>query len=168
MTGDELVEEIDPDEHVRGIITRSQMRARNVWHRCTYIVVRNDTSHVLVHQRAPWKDLWPSRWDVAFGGVCGVGESFADAAARELAEEAGVGGVLSLAGSVRYEGPLTRVVGRLYTITHAGPFSFPDGEVVDHAWVAPTELQEWLYDRELCDDSLAVIVPFLIREDSCA
>ena len=168
MTGDELVEEIDPDEHVLGIITRSQMRARNVWHRCTYIVVRNNMGDVLVHQRAAWKDLWPSRWDVAFGGVCGVGESYADAAARELAEEAGVAGALSHAGTVRYDGALTRVVGRLYTITHAGPFSFPDGEVVDHAWVAPAELSEWIRAHELCDDSLAVVVPFLIREDSCA
>ncbi len=82
MTADELVEEVDSGGHVMRIITRSQMRASNARHRCTYIVVRNSRGGVLVHQRAPWKDIWPSRWDVAFGGVCGVGEPYPVAAAE--------------------------------------------------------------------------------------
>ena len=31
--------------------------------------------------------MWPSYWDLAFGGVCGVGETFETSAVRELAEE---------------------------------------------------------------------------------
>ena len=55
------------------------------------VVVRSTVAgDVLVHRRAGWKDLWPGYWDLAVGGVVGVGEPWPAAARRELAEELGV------------------------------------------------------------------------------
>jgi len=87
---DEAVEIVDLDGEPISVITRGAMRAANLRHRATYIVVAAPDGAVLVHQRAAWKDIWPSRWDVAFGGICDVAETWRDAAGRELAEEAGV------------------------------------------------------------------------------
>ena len=55
-----------------------------------YVVVLRPGDRVVVHQRAAWKDVAPSAWDLAFGGVCGVGEGWLESATRELAEEAGL------------------------------------------------------------------------------
>jgi 8-oxo-dGTP pyrophosphatase MutT (NUDIX family) len=142
------------------------MRAGNLRHRATYIVVRNDQDDVLVHQRAPWKDIWPSRWDLAFGGICDVGETWAVAAERELAEESGLVAPLTEIGPVRFENDATRVVGRVFTaVAHdpAAAVRFPDGEVVDHRWVPAAELASWAAGHELCDDSAAVVLPLLVR-----
>jgi len=38
------------------------------------LVVSLDGRRLLVHRRADWKDVWPGRWDVCFGGVAGAGE----------------------------------------------------------------------------------------------
>ena len=86
----ELVDQLDEDGAVVGAVTRRDMRAHNLRHRSVAVVVVNSRQELLVHRRADWKDVWPSRWDLAFGGVVGAGEAWEEAARRELAEEAGV------------------------------------------------------------------------------
>ncbi len=165
MTMSELVEVLDHRGAVVDVVPRAVMRARNLRHRSVYIAVL-DRNRLLVHQRAAWKDVWPSRWDVAFGGVCAVGERWSDAARRELAEEAGVDvdvdELLDL-GDGWYESDIVRVVGRVYAVQHRGPFSHPDGEVQRTEWVALADLVHWLSDHEVCDDSLDVVVPRLVE-----
>ena len=81
---------MDEAGNVVETVTRSRMRAANLRHRTVGVVVRTTGGEVVVHQRAAWKDVWPSYWDVAFGGVLEPGESWIDGARRELAEEAGI------------------------------------------------------------------------------
>jgi 8-oxo-dGTP pyrophosphatase MutT (NUDIX family) len=160
---DELVEHVDELGGVLSIVTRGQMRSQNLRHRSTYVVVRARSGAVLTHRRADWKDLWPGRWDVAFGGVCAVGERWASAAARELAEEAGVHlapDELDDLGELHFDGAV-HVVGRLFSVVHEGPFAFDDGEVVEAAWIDPQALSVWASSHELCDDARQVILPRL-------
>lgn len=166
MISDELVEIVDLDERVVEIVTRAEMRRRNLAHRATYVVVFGSQGALLAHQRASWKDIWPSRWDLAFGGVCAVGEPWAEAAARELREEAGVVAPLRELSNVFFASDETRVVGRLYETTCDGPFEFADGEVVDHCWVPLEDLASWTASHRLCDDTHAIVLPHLY--DRCA
>ena len=161
--GDELVEVLDESGKVVDVVTRAEMRARNLRHRSVYIAVVVG-ERVLTHQRAAWKDVWPDHWDLAFGGVCGVGETWPDAARRELAEEAGI--VVSEAelldlGDGRYESDEVTVVGRVYAVAHDGPFTFADGEVNAIEWVALAELERWLADHDACSDSVEIVAPRL-------
>ena len=158
---DELVEVVDRDERVVRVVSRAEMRQGNLPHRATYVMVFHSSGALLAHQRASWKDIWPSRWDLAFGGVCAVGEPWDAAAARELAEEAGVAAPLTGLSKVEFESAETKVVGRLYETTHDGPFDFADGEVVDHCWVPVAELDDWATTHPLCDDTRAIVLPYL-------
>lgn len=155
----ELVEEVDETGTVLRVVTRAEMRAGRLRHRCTYVVVIDDRNRVVVHQRAAWKDLWPSRWDLAFGGVAGVGEPWDDAAARELAEEAGVRASLQPLGvePSAYTDPDAALVGRVYLARHDGPFSFPDGEVAATERVPVAEVLAWVAARPHCPDSVALV-----------
>jgi len=143
------------------IVTRAEMRAGNLRHRAVYVLVVDGSDRLLVHRRADWKDVWPSRWDVAFGGVAAVGEAPAETARRELAEEAGVTAPLARLGEGAYEDAEVRVRGDVFLARSDGPFAFADGEVVATAWVARTELPAWLSGRPLCPDSVAIALPLL-------
>ncbi|MBX3287433.1 MAG: NUDIX domain-containing protein [Actinobacteria bacterium] len=156
MSAQEPVEVVDLDGRVERVVTRSEMRAGRLRHRCTYVLVLDHADQLVVHQRAAWKDVWPSRWDVAFGGVAGVGEDWLDAARRELHEEAGVEAILRQAGGGAYDDDAVSVLGRVFVARHDGPLTFPDGEVVASERVPLARLGEVLAERAWCPDSLAL------------
>jgi isopentenyldiphosphate isomerase len=145
------------DGTVERIVTRAQMRAGGLRHRCAYIAVLDAADRLVVHQRAPWKDVWPLAWDVAFGGVVGVGEDWHTAAVRELAQEAGVQAALVEVTRMAYDAGAVHVVGVLYLARHDGPFTFPDGEVVAVDRIPIDDVREWVAERDVCPDSVAFL-----------
>ena len=147
---------VDVDGVVERLVTRAEMRSARLRHRCTYVLVLDAADQLVVHQRAPWKDVWPGRWDVAFGGVAAVGEDWLVAARRELREEAGVDAVLRQAGGGAYDDDDVSVLGRVFVARHDGPFTFPDGEVVASERVPIARLGAVLGSRSWCPDSLAL------------
>lgn len=161
--GTEAVEVVDADGDVVGIVNRAEMRAGNLRHRSVGIAVVDADDRLVVHKRADWKDLWPNRWDISFGGVVGVGESWEEAAQRELSEEAGIDGELEELGAGAYDDEDVSEVARLYLVRHDGPFHFADREVVAEERVPLDDLRSWLDNgRELCPDSVAMMVPRLL------
>ena len=153
----QLVEHVAEDGTVIAIVTRAEMRSSSLRHRCVYIAVVDSSERLLVHQRAPWKDVFPCAWDLAFGGVCDVGESYDASAHRELLEEAGVTGHLVDRGPVAFNAPGVALVGRLYICRHEGPFQFDDGEVVATRWVPLSELESFSATHEVPPDSRMII-----------
>lgn len=169
--GGENVEQLDRSGRVLGVVDRSTMRRENLWHRSTYICVlrAEDPNAVdrrtplVVHRRALWKDIHPGVWDLAFGGVCGVGETWVEAARRELAEEAGIVDVpLVSLGEGRYEGMTTRVVAGVFAAYCLSPVIPADGEVDEVAEIAMGDMADWIDDHWICPDTLAVVWPLLL------
>jgi isopentenyldiphosphate isomerase len=157
----ELVDQLDDEGTVVGAVSRREMRARNLRHRSVAVAVVNSRAELLVHRRAAWKDVWPSRWDLAFGGVVVSGEAWEDAAGRELAEEAGVQAALEYLGEDAYDDEDVRELARVYLARCDGPFHHDDGEVTETAWVPLGELSRWTVDHQLCPDNLALVLPRL-------
>lgn len=165
MSADELVEHLAEDGTVLEVVPRAVIRAGALLHRSVFVAVTTSDGCLVVHRRAAWKDLWPDRWDVAFGGVVGAGESWDEAATRELAEEAGVvaePGAFDLLGEGRFDSAEVRELGRVYRVVHDGPFTCPDGEVAEVCLVPLADLTDWLAGRELTPDSEALVLPHLL------
>ena len=120
----------------------------------------------MAHRRADWKDVWPGRWDVCFGGVAGVGEGWRAAARRELAEEAGVEvdeAALREIGRGSFADDDVAAHARAYVVTHDGPFRPADGEVAELVLVPLAGFDPWLAGRPLCADTEALVVPLVRR-----
>jgi len=161
--GDELVDIIDETGVVVRQATRAEVRAEHLRHRAVFVVVlAADGGALLAHQRADWKDVWPSRFDIGFGGVLAAGESFAAGAARELGEEAGVVGIdLERIGAGAFDDGTVREHAEVFVTRSDGPFSFSDGEVIGTEWVRLDQLDGWIAAHEMCPDSVALVGPLL-------
>jgi isopentenyldiphosphate isomerase len=164
VIADELVEEVDVDGTVLRVVTRAQMRAESLRHRCTYIGVVDSSGRLLVHQRSADKEVHPSAWDIAAGGVCTAGEGWDDSARRELAEELGIDAPIEHLGHGTWEEPGGRaaLVGHVYLARSDGPFAFSDGEVVQARFVDRAELDALLGTATFCPDSIDLALPLLL------
>src|SRR5213082_2955255 len=114
----ELVDVLDDDGRPVAVMTRREMRGKRLPHRCVYLLVFNRRGELFIHLRTPTKDVYPSYWDVAVGGVLAAGESFADGACRELQEELGVAAELIELFPVYYRDANTFAHGMAYRVEH--------------------------------------------------
>jgi 8-oxo-dGTP pyrophosphatase MutT (NUDIX family)/catechol 2,3-dioxygenase-like lactoylglutathione lyase family enzyme len=146
-------------------VPRSEMRARNLRHAATLVVVRNSAGDVYVHRRTDTKDVFPGRYDFAAGGVLQAGEDPYDAAVREAAEELGVTGVeLHPLGEADYADAHTTYHAFAYTCVYDGPITWQPEEVAWGAWVGIDRLREMVATEVFVPDSLAVLGERLLDE----
>lgn len=164
MAADEPVDVVDADDRVVGRATRAEMRAGRLRHRATYLLLFNGRGELFIHLRTPTKDVYPSHWDVAVGGVVGAGESYEEGARRELAEEVGIVGVApEPLFDLRYEDARNRVNGRVFRVTWDGPLRLQADEVVRGEWLPVASVRERQARDPFCPDGVAVLEEYLRR-----
>ena len=129
-TKNEIVQIVDENNTEIASVTRAIMREQKLIHRASYILVFNFAGDVFVQKRTMTKDVYPGYYDVAAGGVVLAGESYEDAAERELMEELGVEGIqLNPCFDHFYEDSKNRVWGRIFRCRHEGPFLLQEEEI---------------------------------------
>jgi isopentenyldiphosphate isomerase len=161
--GAELVDVIDDEGRTIGTVTRREMRGGRLPHRCTYLLVFNRRDELLIHLRTPTKDVYPSHWDVAVGGVVAAGESFDAGVRREAREELGVEVEPEELFPFRYADAATVVHGMVYRVVDEGPFRFQAEEVVRGEFVPPAEVAGRAARDPFCPDGLAALAEYLRR-----
>lgn len=90
MGGDERVDLVDEGDSVVGTSTLGECVKRGLLHRAVAVVVSRSDGKVLLQQRSR-RDLWqPGMWTLSCTGHVREGETYGEAAVRELAEELGL------------------------------------------------------------------------------
>ncbi|MGV9879622.1 NUDIX domain-containing protein [Streptomyces sp. NPDC003006] len=84
------MERVDDQDRVLGVASRRQAVREGWLHRVAVTVCRDEDGRIIVTRRSEQLSRFPGLYEVVVGGAVGVGESYEQAAARELAEELGV------------------------------------------------------------------------------
>ncbi len=163
--GAELVDVVDDAGRTVGRVARREMRARRLPHRSCYVLVFNARGELFVHLRTAAKDVYPSRWDVAVGGVLAAGESYRAGAEREVREELGVEVALQELFSIRFVDAATLVHGVVFRGHHDGPFRLQPEEIVRGEFASLDEVAARAVRDPFCPDGLAVLAEYRRRVD---
>lgn len=158
----ERVAWVDEQDRPLGGMPRAELRARRLIGRGTYILLFNPAGELCVHRRTLSKALYPGYWDVAAGGMVLEGESYAESAARELAEELGIAGVeLVEHAHFLYDAPESRLWCTAFSAVSDAPLVLQPEEVLEARFISLDEALADTRVKPYCPDSLAALQRYL-------
>ncbi|MFY4719284.1 NUDIX hydrolase [Streptomyces sp. LaBMicrA B280] len=154
---DELVERVDGRDRVLGVVGRREAVREGWLHRVAVTVCRDERGRILVHRRSEQVSRFPGLHEVQVGGAANVGESYEQAAARELAEELGIRALPRLLFTfVNRSGLSPHWLGVHEAVVPDAVV--PDsGEVAWHGWLTGPELRSALLKWPFTPDSHEVL-----------
>lgn len=154
----EAVIVVDDKNQVLGSVPRQQMRREKLCHRATYVFVFNHSGELYVQERTLSKDIYPGYFEPATGGVVAEGESYDQAAERELAEELGIENVpLKPHFHFYFQNDDCKVWGRVYSCKYEGELSLQEEEVAGVVLETPEAILTNRYQRNYTPDSLVAL-----------
>lgn len=138
---------VDEDDRAVGRASRRECHGNPALvHRTAHVVVRSSDGRILLQKRNRNKDIQPGKWDTAVGGHVHAGESYEEAARREMAEEIGLAGPLPLQHlfDTRIRNAVESENVRVFGLTHDGPFVPQAGEIEALRFWTAAEVDEAL------------------------
>ena len=153
---DEWLDIVDEQDDIVGQAPRTEATARRLRHRCAFIRVLDEHGRLFVHRRAPTKLVFPSYYDMFVGGVVAAGESYAEAARREAAEELGVDDLPEPTYLFKflYESPEHTWWSAVYDLRYSGPVHPQAEEIVWYDFLTPVSLLAKLDEWDWVPDGL--------------
>ncbi|MFJ6052248.1 NUDIX domain-containing protein [Streptomyces sp. NPDC092307] len=151
---DEPVERVDEQDRVLGVVVGRRQAVREGWlHRVAVTVCRDERGRILVHRRSEQLSRFPGHHEVVVGGAVDVGESYEQAAARELAEELGIPVLPRLLFTfLNRSGLSPHWLGVHEAVVPDTVTADPD-EVAWHGWLTEPELRSALREWRFTPDS---------------
>ncbi len=90
----EIFDIVDGHDRIVGQAPRSHCHGDpSLIHRVAHVLVFNPRGELLLQKRSNRKDIQPGRWDTSVGGHLDPGETYLEAATREMYEELGIAGI---------------------------------------------------------------------------
>lgn len=134
---------VNEDDEVVGRDTRENVHARHEIHRGVHVFVINARGELLLQLRAATSATYPGHWDASAGGQVVAGETYLQAARRELVEELGCrADTLELVGKYNSYSVRQREKRALFVHRCDGPFN-PEADEIDAIrFVAPSDVLE--------------------------
>ena len=131
-------------------------------HRSVHVVVYStDGKSILLQKRKMTKDIQPGKWDTAVGGHLMVGETYEQAAAREMGEELGIHekDQLRFLFDFKVRNEIESENIRVFSIAYDGPFFPQESELDGVEFFTITDLKQRLNSGNTDD-----FTPLLCRE----
>ncbi|WP_328748616.1 NUDIX domain-containing protein [Streptomyces sp. NBC_00285] len=139
----ELVERVDEYDRVIGVVDRAEAIEKGWLHRVSTTVCRDPGGRILVHRRPDDVSRFPGQYNWLLGGAAAVGESYEEAAARELCEELGVfGAPVRFVFKFLCRGEISPYWLGVHEVVVTGALVPDPAEIAWHGWLGEGELVE--------------------------
>ncbi|MGH4036015.1 NUDIX hydrolase [Actinomycetota bacterium Odt1-20B] len=149
----ELVERVDERDQVVEVVDRSEAIRRKWLHRIATIVCRDEDGRFLVHRRPDDSPRFPGQYNWMLGGAANVGESYEEAAARELSEELGVHAAPQFLLKFLCSGAISPYWLGLHEVVVTTPVRPNAQEVAWYDWLSGTDLARLVEQQKFVPDA---------------
>jgi isopentenyldiphosphate isomerase len=171
MMANKLVQIVDDNDQPLFGATKERAIAEHLNRRLVRVMLVDGKGNVLLQKRAPTKHPYPNRWDNSVAGHVDEGESYEQAAHREIEEEVGLSKVPIVEIGSNYvargdNGELQAFV-KVYKALITGlPTKLSPREVTEVKWFNIKELRKLIKDGpEAFTDGLRRVVTEYFEEE---
>lgn len=144
---------VDDNNQVIGSGPKRESWDKGIAVRIARVFIFNKQGELLIQKRADHLESMPGRWDSSASGHVDAGESYDEAAKRELKEETGLKDAeLEPKGefySSEIDEPdkIKKRFTKIYTGHYDGEISADGEDVSEMRWVDPNELETWMSEK---------------------
>ncbi len=140
----ELLYHVRGDDSVVGSVERDRAHARGILHRSGTVFLSRSDGKILLQNRSPGKAIFPDCSDSSCAFHVTFGESYEQAAARELLEELGVSAPLTYLGKFLHNDPPENQVVAVFSCSTDQALKIDESEASGAYFYTPEEVDRIL------------------------
>lgn len=154
----EFLDVVDDNNEVISSASSEEIYEKRLNHRIVHVLIFNDKGEILLQQRSAQKKFCPGHWVTSAGGHVQKGESYIQAAKRELKEELGIETELTKINESPYDHYKMRKFLEVFRGIHEGPFQHNPEEVADVKWFSVADVRDMVRKNQLIHPELAHVI----------
>jgi len=158
---EEQVEVIDDNFNILRIASREEVRDKNLNHKAVGIIIKNSKNQFYAAQRSAKKKVYPLRWELGGGGAVDYGESFEEAAKREIKEELGFDSEPEYLFDFDYSDEYMTFKAKIYLVNHDGEIIVNKEDFEQGKWISVEKVEEMIKNKLLCPDAISFVRKYL-------
>ena len=160
----EYVDIVDDSDNVVGKATWKEMFEKGLLHRTSNVMVFNSKKELFIHKRAKNLKLYPGMYDIKIGGSVMAGESYENAAKRELFEEADIKNPkLVELFKLKSRGKENNVNRTVFKCVYDGKLKLNNSEISEGKFVKTKDVEILLKNKKLSPSAIDVFREYLKR-----
>lgn len=162
----DLRDVVDEEDNVVGQATKQLISEKGLICRVSFIMLVDGKGRLLLQQRSASKRAYPLYWSGAVAGHLSSGESYEEAARREMMEELGIEAELEFLG--KFFSAEDREMVAVFLGHHDGPVEIERREIAQIRYFTPATLKAKLSDMKVTsfvERALPLVLSRLASQD---
>lgn len=146
----ELFDLVNENDEVIGVVKRRDANKNpKLYHRSAVVFVYNERNELFLQKRSSTKDVAPGTWTISAAGHLSRGQTYAEAAQRELLEELGVTGKLKFIRKLIVSVENETEINSVFKTRHNGSFMLHPQEIESGQFFTLKNIQEKIINGSL-------------------
>ena len=154
----EFLDIVDDKNEVVGSAPYDEVYSKRLNHRIIHVLIFNDKGEIFLQQRSAKKEFRPGHWVTSAGGHVQKGETYEQAAKRELKEELGIDTPLTFIHESPYDHYKMRKFLQVFRGISDGPFNFNLDEVAGGRWFSVADVKDMVKKNQMIHPELAHVI----------
>ncbi len=149
----ELFDIVDDEDNIVGKASREECHESGLVHRSVMFFVFDSEKRILVTKRTQNKDFFPGFYSIVLGGHVQSGESYEDAAVREIREEVGISAKPYLISFFKKRIPEEKENVKVFGVVVKDELKLNEDELESGEFIEFDELDKWMEKKEFLPET---------------
>lgn len=156
----EYFDVVDEKDKIIGRATREECHKKGLLHRGIFVLVINSKGQILLQKRSMKKDTRPGYWTTSVSGHVDSGETYEEAAKREMHEEIGIQAnidyIFTFVSRDSEKNYSDNEIDKVFFARNDGPFTVPKDEADFVKFYTPKQVLQILKTEKFTSATVAI------------